>query len=196
MANGCQIQTQRTKLPLEAQKAEKWHMTSSKVIDLWWPRLTSERSQCQCKPWMSPPNTYPCPCHQQTYRSSQVSRRWNGTERKFRLTWLWKSGHRSKVMVGTYLKFSGKVYNCTMVWYTKFCDDRPIRSRVILGKPEGGLHHPPPLLCRRGLKTKIPGAMNMSAYEVDIKYWDIEVLFSFRLWCLRINQRKLNHNMK
>ena len=25
-------------------KPEKWHMMSSKDIDLWWPRLTSERS--------------------------------------------------------------------------------------------------------------------------------------------------------
>ena len=31
-----------------------------------------------------------------------------------------------------------------MVRYTKFCDDRPIRSRVILGKPEGGCINPPP----------------------------------------------------
>ena len=36
-------------------------------------------------------------------------RRWNGTERKFRLTWPWKSGHRSKVIVAKDLKFSGKV---------------------------------------------------------------------------------------
>ena len=73
MTNGCQIQNQRTKLPLGTQKSEKWLMTSSKVIDLWWPRLTSEWSQCQCKPWVSPRNTYPCPYHQQKYRSSQVS---------------------------------------------------------------------------------------------------------------------------
>ena len=72
MANGCQIQNQRTKLPLGAQKPEKWHMTSSKVIDLGWPRLTSERSQCKCKPWMSPRGTYPCLFHQQKYRRSQV----------------------------------------------------------------------------------------------------------------------------
>ena len=32
-----------------------------------------------------------------------------------------------------------------MVWYTKFCDDRPIRSRVILGKPEGVCITPPGL---------------------------------------------------
>ena len=31
--------------------------------------------------------------------------------------------------------------------YTKFRDDRPIRSRVILGKPEG-LHQPPPVPAR------------------------------------------------
>ena len=73
MTNGCQIQNQRTKLPLWTQKSEKWLMTSSKGIDLWWPRLTSEWSQCQCKPWVSPRNTYPCPYHQQKYRSSQVS---------------------------------------------------------------------------------------------------------------------------
>ena len=65
MTNGCQIQNQRTKLPLGTQQSEKWLMTSSKVIDLWWPRLTSEWSQCQCKPWVSPRNTYPCPYHQQ-----------------------------------------------------------------------------------------------------------------------------------
>ena len=73
MANGYQIKNQRTKLPPGAHKPGKWHMMSSKVFDLWWPRLTSERSQCQCKPWMSPPNTYTCPYQQQTYRSSQVS---------------------------------------------------------------------------------------------------------------------------
>ena len=101
MANGCQIQNQRTKLPLGAQKSETWHMTSSKVIDLWWPRLTSERSQCQCQPWMI--FTYPIPLnlstpihvHQHKCRSSQVFRRWNGTERKFRLTWPWKLGYKS-----------------------------------------------------------------------------------------------------
>ena len=71
VTNGCQIRNQRTKLPLEAQPPPKKKMTYD--IDLWWPRLTSERSQCQCKPWMSPPNTYPCPHHQQKYRSSQVS---------------------------------------------------------------------------------------------------------------------------
>ena len=38
MTNGCQIQNQRTKLPLGAQIPEKWHMMSSKVIDLGWPR--------------------------------------------------------------------------------------------------------------------------------------------------------------
>ena len=140
--NGCQIQNQRTKLPPGAQKPENWHMTSSKVVGLWWPRLTSERSKCQCIPWMSPPNTYPCPYHQQTYQCSQVSGvETVPTERKFRLTWPRKSGHRSKVIVGTDLKFSGKVWNCFMVRYNKFRDDRPIRSRVILGKPEGVASH-------------------------------------------------------
>ena len=43
------------------------------VIKGHWPLMTSERSQCQCKPWMWPPNTYPCPYHQHKYRSSQVS---------------------------------------------------------------------------------------------------------------------------
>ena len=28
----------------QKSKPEKWHMMSSKDIDLWWPRLTSERS--------------------------------------------------------------------------------------------------------------------------------------------------------
>ena len=155
---------------------EKWHMTWSKVSDLGLPRLTSGRSQYQCKPWMSSRNTYPCPSHQQKYRSLQVKpftgqatvyvhltqfglqwlaivwtspgteiavmsrfsmspgtpligrlcfmalkyslgwlhgdhgnasssahiqspdkglRCWNGTERKFRLIWPWKSGQRS-----------------------------------------------------------------------------------------------------
>ena len=45
-------------------------------------------------------------------------KRWNGTERKFRLTWPRKSGHRSNVIVGTDLKFSGKVWNCSTVRYT------------------------------------------------------------------------------
>ena len=30
-----------------------------------------------------------------------------------------------------------------MARYTKFCDDQSIRSRVILGKPEGGCLTPP-----------------------------------------------------
>ena len=36
--------------------------------------------------------------------------------------------------------------------YTKFRDDRRICSRVILGKPEGVHHPPPPPLYRRGLE--------------------------------------------
>ena len=73
------IQNQRTKLPLGTQKSEKWLMTSWKVIDLWWPRLTSEWSQCQCKPWVSPRNTYPCPYHQQKipkFRKLQALKRY------------------------------------------------------------------------------------------------------------------------
>ena len=56
-------------------KPEKWHITSSKVNDLWWPQLTSERLRCKCKPCVSHCNTYPCHCpyHQQKYRSSLVS---------------------------------------------------------------------------------------------------------------------------
>ena len=59
ITNGCQIQNQRTKLPLWSPNPNN-DMTSSKVTDLWWPRLTSERSQCQYKPWISPP---PTPIH-------------------------------------------------------------------------------------------------------------------------------------
>ena len=59
---------------------------------------------------MSPPNTYPVsmsisPTQIPTFASF---RRWNGMERKFCLTWPWKSGHRSKIIVGTDLKFSGR----------------------------------------------------------------------------------------
>ena len=36
-------------------------------------------------------------------------RRWNGTERTFRLTCPWRLGHRSKVMAGTILTFSEKM---------------------------------------------------------------------------------------
>ena len=38
--------------------------------------------------------------------------------------------------------------NYSKVRYTKFRDDRPIRSRIIVGKPEGGCINP---LCRRWL---------------------------------------------
>ena len=38
--------------------------------------------------------------------------------------------------------------NCSKVRYTKFRDDRPIGSRIIIGKPEGGYINP---LCRRWL---------------------------------------------
>ena len=41
------------------------------------------------------------------------------------------------------VKFSGKIKNCSTVRYTKFRDDRQIRSRAVLGKPEGGGLHPP-----------------------------------------------------
>ena len=97
--------------PGGTKNPKKIHMMSSKVIDLWWPRLTSERSQCQCKPWMSPPNTYPCPYHQLKCRMPKFAsfRRLNGTWRKFRLTWPWKSGHRAKIIVGTDFIFSEKV---------------------------------------------------------------------------------------
>ena len=36
------------------------------------------------------------------------------------------------------LQLFGEGVNCSMVRYTKFRDDRPFRSRVILGKSEGG----------------------------------------------------------
>ena len=44
-----------------------------------------------------------------------------------------------------------------MVRYAKFRDDRPIRSRVILGKPEGGgVHQPrPPVQCARLAEVNI-----------------------------------------
>ena len=52
---------------------------------------------------------------------------------------------RSKVIVGTDLKLWGMCKIVLKDMYTKFRDDPPIRSRVILGKPEGeGVASPPP----------------------------------------------------
>ena len=50
-----------------------------------------------------------------------------------------------------------------MVGYTKFRDRRPIRSRVILGKPEGIA--PPPPLCQRGLRR-----FNLGNYKLPIYF--------------------------
>ena len=150
MTNGCQIQNQRTKLPLGTQKSEKWLMTSSKVIDLWWPRLTSEWSQCQCKPWVSPRNTYPCPYHQQKYRSSQVS----GVETVRNVHFAWHdlgdkvTGQKSWQVRPWHFQKRCKIVQWIGT-YPKFRDDRPIRSRAILGKPERVVSTSP--LCRRGL---------------------------------------------
>ena len=54
--------------------------------------------------------------------------------------------------------------NCSMVRYTKFRDGRPIRSRVILGKPEG-VAPPPPPLCQRGLRR-----FNLGNYKLPIYF--------------------------
>ena len=92
-------------------KPEKWPMTSLKVIDLWWPRLTSERSQCQSKHGCH----LPTPIHVLSISQAKMPKfaisgvEMVGTERKFRLTWLWKSSRSSKVIVVTDLKFSGKM---------------------------------------------------------------------------------------
>ena len=62
MKNGCFIQNQRIKLLLGGGGTKKRKMTSD-VSKGHLLLVTSERSQCQCKPWMSPRNTYPCPGH-------------------------------------------------------------------------------------------------------------------------------------
>ena len=110
MTNGCQIQNQRTKLLLGAQKPQKWH----DVIKDHWPLMTSADLGTVTM------SAYTMDVISQ-HLSMSISpakipktasfRRWNGTERKFRLTWPWKSGHRSKVIEGTGLKFSGKRKN-------------------------------------------------------------------------------------
>ena len=103
MANGCQIQNQRTMLPWKHKNPKKWHMTSSKVIDLWWPRLTSERSRCQCKPWMSPPYTHSCPHHQHKCRSSQVS----GVETVRNAKFAWHDFGNQLPSIGLFLGHAG-----------------------------------------------------------------------------------------
>ena len=71
-------------------------------------------------------------------------KRWNGTERKFRLTWPRKSGHRSNVIVGTDLKFSGKVWNCSTVRYTYQVSWRSADPFVSYSwKTRGGCINPP-----------------------------------------------------
>ena len=56
------------------------------------------------------------------------------------------------------LKFSGKMLNR----YTKFRDDHPIPSRVILGKPEGVHQAPPPVPAR--VKTGILPLTELNAF--------------------------------
>ena len=55
-----------------------------------------------------------------------------------------------------------------MVRYTKFRDDRPIRSRVILGKPEGGgCINPDRALCWRGLTLARTGGCTPLMFFTD-----------------------------
>ena len=82
-------------------------------------------------------------------------KRWNGTERKFRLTWPGKSGHRSNVIVGTDLKFSGKVWNCSTVRYTYQVSWRSADPFASYSWKTRGVASTP--LCRRGLTRAWPG---------------------------------------
>ena len=56
------------------------------------------------------------------------------------------------------LKIFSEGVNCSKDRYTKFRDDRAIRSRVILGKPEGvaSTPPPPPPCVGEGLSPKTP----------------------------------------
>ena len=59
-----------------------------------------------------------------------------------------------------------------MVRYTKFRDDRPIRSRVIPEKPEGVASRPPPPLCRRGIYDWCTGELGTRCGVVsEISPW-------------------------
>ena len=144
MTNGRQMHNQRTKLPLGAQKTRKM---AYEVTKGHWPLMTSDdlgkvtvsvRTMDITSQHLSMSIS---PANIPKFASFK---RWNGTERKFRLTWPRKSGHRSKVIVGTELKFSGKVWNCLTVRYTKFRDDRPIRSELFAENPRGVASPPPP----------------------------------------------------
>ena len=75
------------------------------------------------------------------------------------------------------MKFSGNVYIFSMIRYAKFCDDRPIRSRAILGKPYGGCINPPP---------SVPARVKVLLYVIQIaltretKWCQLEVCILFR----------------
>ena len=67
-----------------------------------------------------------------------------------------------------------------MYRYTKFHDDRTICLRVILGKSEGGLHHPassPPPLCRRGQIILI----KIRTYLIRFQTYRIGILYYYLL---------------
>ena len=156
MTNGCQIQNQRTKLSLGTQKNPKndlWrHQRSLTSDDLGWPRnghnvsvnhgchlatpihvhITSKNTEVRKFQSLKRYGTYisldmPLEIRSHVKRSWQV-RSWHFQKRCKIVQWI---GSR-------YLYLP-----------TKFCDDRTIRSRVILGKPEGGCINLP--LCQRGL---------------------------------------------
>ena len=59
--------------PRNHRNSKKTSVTSSEVIDLEWPRLTSGRSRGQCKPWLPLGNNYRYAYHRRKHWTSQAT---------------------------------------------------------------------------------------------------------------------------
>ena len=78
--------------------------------------------------------------------------------------------------------------NCSTDRCTKFRDDRPIRSRVILGKPEGGgcINPPPPVPARvRSPKLQIQPSFVSNYYECVVKMFGVLIHRTFYFQCFK-----------
>ena len=97
MENGCQLQNQSNHPEVTKTRINNlWrHHRSFTPDDLGWPRKGNNvgvNHGCH----LATPIHVLITSKNTELRKFQAY--WNGTERKFRLTWPWKSGHRSKVI--------------------------------------------------------------------------------------------------
>ena len=96
-----------------------------------------------CTSMMICTTSYRCAYNQQKPPSSEVTGVETLRNANFADMTL-KAGHRSNKGHGRYnLEIFREDANFQRLGYTTFCYDQPNRPRVIIGKPEEGLHEPP-----------------------------------------------------